>query len=146
MNRSILFISIVLSLFFISCFDDSKDSDSFKFVNNSDDDIMFVYGKVSHYTRKMIRPYRETSSEYNNLLRNGCIPAHSYKHFDYMKKMVYEAFESDTLFIAVFNLLDYDTLSTEEFDNKYPIKHEYQVTLQDLIDCDWTLVFPPDEQ
>lgn len=143
MNKSILPIFIILSLFFISCFDDSKDSDSFKIVNDSDDDIVFFYDKVSHYSHKVIRPIRETSSEYKNLLRNGCIPAHSYKHFDYMKKMVYRTFESDTLFIAVFNLLDYDTLSTEEFDNKYPIKHEYQVTLQDLIDCDWTLFFPP---
>lgn len=143
MNKSILPIFIILNLFFISCFDDSKDSDSFKIVNDSDDDIVFFYDKESLYSHKVIRPIRETSSEYKNLLRNGCIPAHSYKQFDYMKKMVYRTFESDTLFIAVFNLLDYDTLSTEEFDNKYPIKHEYQVTLQDLIDCDWTLFFPP---
>ena len=52
----------------------------------------------------------------------------------------------DTTYFRVFNVIDYDTMSLDEFKNKYPIKHVFKVTLQDMIDRDWTLIYPPDEQ
>lgn len=88
-------------------------------------------------------PDVNTRREYEGILRDGCISAHSFKNFDRWRTYMYESFKFDTLYIGVFNKLDFDTLSLEEFKSKYPIKYEFKVTLQDMIDRDWTLVYPP---
>ena len=147
MNKTLFYLFLFSFLSVSSCCE-NVNVDAFKIVNNTDDDILFFYDKVSHYKFKVIGgPLEEggTTWEYKHLLKNACISAHSYKYFDYMKPMFYRAFESDTLYIAIFNMLDYDTLSRDEFKSKYPIKYEYKVTLQDMIDCDWTLIYPPND-
>lgn len=146
MSKMVLSL-FLLVMFFVSSCGENENVDAFKIVNNTDDDILFFYDKDSHYKYKVIGGPLEggTTWEYKQLLRNACISAHSYKYFDYMKPMFYRAFESDTLYIAIFNMLDYDTLSRDEFKSKYPIKYEYMVTLQDMIDRDWTLFYPPND-
>ncbi|GHS89448.1 hypothetical protein FACS1894201_10820 [Bacteroidia bacterium] len=46
-------------------------------------------------------------------------------------------------YIGVFNRIDIDTMSCEEFEQKYPLKQEWKVTLADMEACDWTLVYAP---
>lgn len=147
MNKILLVLFFVLNLALVSCHDDNKGVDSIKIVNNSEDDIVIIYGRESHYKHMVIGGPKEgsTNREYLEFLRDGCIPAHSFKYLDHLKTIVCRSFESDTLFMAVFNMLDYDTLSREEFKSKYPIKYDYQITLQNMIDCDWTLFYPPYE-
>ena len=49
---------------------------------------------------------------------------------------------NDTLYVGVFNFIDIDTMTCEEFESDFPIKQEWAVTLEDMELCDWTLVFP----
>ena len=47
--------------------------------------------------------------------------------------------------LGVFNRIDIDTMSCEEFEQKFPLKKEWKVTLADMQACDWTLVYEPKE-
>lgn len=52
---------------------------------------------------------------------------------------------NDTLYIGVFCRKDIDTMSCEEFKQKFPLKKEWKVTLADMQACDWTLVYTPED-
>jgi hypothetical protein len=141
MKRMVLAF-VVLLLY--SC-ESNKD---FLIINNSDDDIIVVHNDESFVKNKPLFMHSDTwgsKGEYNTeFLVATRIPAHSSDNrFAPKVFLLYE--DIDTLFIAVFNLLDCDTLSFEDFKKKYPIKHEFKVTLQDMIDREWTLVYPPEE-
>ena len=47
--------------------------------------------------------------------------------------------------VGLFNLIDIDTMSCEEFVREYPIKKEWILTLEDMIACDWKLDYTPEE-
>lgn len=141
-----LFLSLLLFLSFISCRNEDTEVNSIKIVNNSDDDVVILLKRDSFYdnpTNEGGYPYLGTNREYKDFIRNGCINAHSYKHLNNYKTYISELFVTDTLFMGVFNRLDYDTLSREEFKVIYPIKHEYKITLQYMLDQDWTIIYPP---
>ena len=59
--------------------------------------------------------------------------------------MIDKYYQTDTLYIVIFNRKDYDSLSTEDFRKLYPIQYEFKITLQYMIDREWTLVYPPEE-
>lgn len=140
-----LFLLLLLVLNFISCRNEDTEVNSIKIVNNSNDDIVVFYGRESYYESLLIGGPREgnlTNREYRDFLRERCITAHSSKQLDDLRTYIKETFISDTLYMSVFNLMDYDTLSREEFKTIYPIKHEYKITLQYMQDQNWTIVYP----
>ena len=51
----------------------------------------------------------------------------------------------DTMYLGVFNRIDIDTMSCEEFEKTFPLKKEWKVTLADMEACDWTLVYTSEE-
>ena len=129
--------------FLLSCRDKTTD---FVIVNNSDYDIIPVHNGVSLYVDSIYdyHPEIQSKSEYKRLINVGCIQSHSSKSIDRWNDMMYDYFKDDTLYIGIFSRLDFDTLSLSDFKKKYPIKHEFKVTLQDMIDMEWTLVYPPE--
>ena len=145
MNKIILVIFTAM-MCVTSCVSDNKKHDAIKIINNSNDDIVVFYGRESYYESLLIGGPREgnlTNREYRDFLRERCITAHSSKQLDDLRTYIKETFISDTLYMSVFNLMDYDTLSREEFKTIYPIKHEYKITLQYMQDQDWTIIYPP---
>lgn len=148
MNKTFLYLFFFAFLSVLSCNEEIEGVDAIKIINNSDDDIVFFNNHESFYNDKLVGGEKGggTTREYKDFLRDRCIPSHSVKYFDHWRKYINERYKVDTLFLAIFNKLDHDTLSRDEFSSKYPIKYEYKVTLQDMIDCDWTLVYPPDDQ
>ena len=48
-------------------------------------------------------------------------------------------------FLGIFNCMDVDTMTCEEFKRKFPLKHEWKVTLKDMVANNWTLVYPPED-
>lgn len=138
--------TVLLMTGLMSCITESIHSDSIKIVNNSNEDIVVFYGRESYYESLLIGGPREgnlTNREYRDFLRERCITAHSSKQLDDLRTYIKETFISDTLYMSVFNLMDYDTLSREEFKIIYPIKHEYKITLQYMLNQDWTIIYPP---
>ena len=141
-----LLLPLLLLLSFVSCFDDNKIVDGVKIVNNSDDDIVIPYGRRSFYKHigGFVRD-RMTIREYRDLIRDLCIHAHSNRYLDFLKDIITDSHEVDTLYLGVFNKEDCDTLTVDDFNTKYPIKYEFKVTLQYMIDHDWALVYPPED-
>ena len=129
--------------FLLSCRDKTTD---FVIVNNSDYDIIPVHNGVSLYVDSIYdyHPEIQSKSEYKRITNVGCIQSHSSKSIDRWNDMMSDYFKDDTLYIGIFSRLDFDTLSLSDFKKKYPIKHEFKVTLQDMIDMEWTLVYPPE--
>ena len=148
MNKTLFYLFLFSSLSVSSCNEKIEGVDAVKIINNSDDDIMVFISDVSFYNHMLIGGPKEegfATKEYKDILREKCISSHSFKYFDHLRKYINESHKTDTLFWAIFNMLDYDTLSRDEFKSKYPIKYEYKVTLQDMINCDWTLIYPPND-
>ena len=48
----------------------------------------------------------------------------------------------DTTYISIFNKMDVDTMSCEEFIRKHPIKKLFAVTKAGMEEMNWTLVYP----
>ena len=140
MNKGVL--TFIVLLFLYSC----ESNNDFLILNNSDDEIIVVNDDKSFVKNKPLFMHSETwryKEQYDfEFLKYVRIHAHSSDDRFSYRALFYEGI--DTLCIAVFNLLDCDTLSFEEFKQKYPIKHEFKVTLQDMIDREWTLVYPPE--
>ena len=145
MNKTFIYL-IFLAFFSVSsCNEKIEGVDAIKIINDSDDDIVVFISSESFFNHMLIGGPKEgyTNREYKDLLRDICIPSHSVKYFDHWRKYMNENYKTDTLYWAIFNMLDYDTLSRDEFKSKYPIKYEYKVTLQNMIDTDWILIYPP---
>ena len=136
-------ILIVLPLFAnSSC--EHNDNQSFIIRNNSDKEIIIInsYHSVAQDTSCFIE--NMTKREYQDFIYYRMIPPHSNKNFE--RIMWSESLISHpnaTLHIGVFFRKDVDTMSCEEFKQKFPLKHEWKVTLADMVANDWTLVYPP---
>jgi len=48
--------------------------------------------------------------------------------------------------IGIFDWDDVDKMSCEEFERVYPIKKVWDLTLEELEACNWTLVYSPGEE
>ena len=48
----------------------------------------------------------------------------------------------DTMYIYLYNCIDIDNMSCEEFRQKNPIQKRWAVTKSDVEACNWTLVYP----
>ena len=81
--------------------------------------------------------------EYSDFIYHYMIKPNSYKNLERAGtgELVLK-YPNDTLSIGVFNRIDIDTMSCEEFEEKFPLKHEWRVTLADMKACDWILVYP----
>ena len=122
-----------------------KNNDQFYIVNNSDETIIPVHNGMSLLKNPIysFHPEKCSSREYSEFLWDRISP-HSSRDLSHFHQFLNNT-PDDTLYIGIFNLCDIDTMSLEEFKIKYPIKHEYKITLQDMIDNNWTLVYPPSE-
>jgi hypothetical protein len=114
--------------------------------NNSDKEIVIInsYRSVAQDTSCFIQ--NMTKREYQDFIYYRMIPPHSNKNFE--RIMWGESLISrpnDTLYIGVFYRTDIDAMSCEEFEQEFPLKKEWKVTLSDMQAADWTLVYTPEE-
>ncbi|WP_295095835.1 hypothetical protein [Ruminococcus sp.] len=136
---------ILLALLLISCIDKHEEYDGLKIINNSDFNILFWHARehLYNYSDYFYHPSRHSRSYNLEVLRDRLVPSHSYRQIDVLKTSLTKN-PQDTFFIGIFHQLDFDTLSPEDFRTIFPIKYEYIVNMQDMIDRDWTLVYPPE--
>ncbi len=110
--------------------------------NNSEINIIIVWSLSGPLPKESncIKP--STESEYEELIHTNMVESHASKDFERVRLGEWMmAHPDDTLYVGGFNLIDIDTMSCEEFEQEYPIKHEWKVTLADMVSCDWTLVY-----
>ena len=140
MYKCLYFLLIITALCLSSCTPHQR----FVVVNNSDEEIMMLQNWFSFLkdTIFIVHPEETPTYLYKEYLRDTRIKPHSSRNIENWGDWMYDDSE-DTTYIAVFNIIDLDTMSLEEFKSKFPIKHEFKVTLQDMIDRDWTLIYPP---
>ena len=139
---------ILLALLLISCIDKHEDCDGLTIVNNSEYNILFFYRDGEHlynYRDHFYHPSGFSRREKMEIQEDRLVPAQSSRIFDCLKTSLTRS-PQVTFYIGIFHQLDFDTLSQEDFRTLFPIKYEYIVDMQDMIDRDWTLVYPPESE
>lgn len=139
--KNILMLFITVLFCNGSC--ESKEGQSFVIQNNSEKEIIIVWSFYLPIPNDSMCIKPKTNIEYEELIHSSMVEPHSSRDFE--RNRVGEEMIShpdDTLYIGVFNLIDIDTMSCEEFELEFPIKHEWKVTLADMEACNWTLVYP----
>jgi len=141
------FVLLMIFTLFLFCNGSCEHKEGQRFIiqNNSEQKIIIQFSQYIPVSQVPDCMKPTTSSEYQNFIRDRMINPYSSKNFERNGGGIGELILSrpnDTLYIGVFNLIDIDTMSCEEFKQKFPIKHEWKVTLADMEACDWTLIYP----
>lgn len=137
---------LVFILFCSGSCEHSKEGQRFIVQNNSDNEIVVVWGFYSPVSKERESCFKPTSKFEHRDLMDISIKPHSSKNFERNGGGIGEYVVNhpkDTLYIGILHRIDIDTMSCEEFKQKFPLKKEWKVTLADMQACDWTLVYTP---
>ncbi len=140
MKKYCLFLFLLL-LINSSC-KHKEELHSFVIKNGSDKEIVVqfsLYGPISQDTCCMKPP---TTYEYSELKRSRAVLPNSEKCFEEIAELMTQH-PAETLYIGVFYLEDIDTMSCEEFEQLFPIRKEWETTLSQLEENQWTLHYEP---
>ena len=122
-----------------------KEGHRFTIQNNSDLEIISIFDMYYSISQRPVCVKPDTRIEYGDFIYHSAIKPYSSKNFERTRAAEdLMSHTTDTIYIGVFNRIDIDTMSCEEFKEKYPLKKEWKVTLADMQACDWTLVYEPD--
>lgn len=108
--------------------------------NNSDNEVLIVGSLYSSVSKDSLCFKPTTKVEYENFIHYAAIKPHSIKKMKIDKEQMqkYNLVWS----LGVFNRIDMDAMSCEEFEQAFPLKKEWKVTLADIEMDGWTLVYP----
>jgi len=140
------FVLLIL-IFFLFCNVSCEPREGQRFIiqNNSEQEIIIQFSQYTPVSQTPDCMKPATKFEYQNFIYEKMIKPYSSKNFERNGGGIGELvlkYPNDTLSIGVFNRMDIDTMSCEEFEEKFPLKHEWRVTLADMKACDWILVYP----
>jgi len=122
-----------------------KEGHRFIIQNNSDLEIIPIFDMYYSISQRPVCIKPSTRIEYGDFIYYNAIKPYSSKNFERTRAAEdLMSHTTDTIYIGVFNRIDIDTMSCEEFKEKYPLKKEWKVTLADMQACDWTLVYELD--
>jgi len=143
------FILLLIFAFVLFCGGSCEKKEGQYFItiqNNSDKEIIFTLDLYSSISQDTMCFGTMITKEYKNLIRNFMIKPNSSKkkEIDLIVEDI-QKYPDFKLSIGIFNRIDVDTMSCEEFKQNYPLKKEWSLTLADMEACDWTLVYTPDE-
>jgi hypothetical protein len=120
-----------------------KEGQHFIIQNNSEQEIIIINADFP-IPRESICLKSGAKFEYEDLIRDRMIKPNSSKNFERVRWGEFMLSRpNDTLYIGVFYRTDIDKMSCEEFEQAFPLKKEWKVTLSDMEACDWTLVYAP---
>jgi len=140
--------SILLLFAFIlfcngSCED--KEKQSLIIQNNSDKEIIVNCVSSSYFNNPICLSVKGLSGrEYENYIYYKSIKPHSSKNMVNIAASILNK-PNDTTYIWVFNRIDLDTMSCDEYNKFFPLKKEWKVTMADMEACNWTLEYTPKE-
>jgi hypothetical protein len=115
--------------------------------NNSDKEIIFI-GSLLHtsITQDTMCFKPMTKMEYEDFIYNNMIKPYSSRKIEIdmiVKEM--QTYPDIVWHVGIFNRIDIDTMSCEEFKQKYPLKKEWNITSADMQATDSTLVYTSEE-
>ena len=141
---------LVLLIFVLFCSGSCKKEEDKYFItikNNSDKEIIrigMVYTPISDYSSiaQDTTCLKLSGKEYDNfILHNMIKPFSSKKDGMDIRVENMQSYPNQVFSIGIFYLEDIETMSCEEFVQKYPLKKEWQVTLEDIMNApDFNLV------
>ena len=114
--------------------------------NNSDKEIIIIWARFSIAETPMCIKPQANSPAYRQFIRDSMIRPHSNKNFErngFAERMMRNP--NEVLYVGIFYRVDVDTMSCDEFYEKFPIRKEWRVTLADMEANDWTLIYTPKE-
>jgi hypothetical protein len=135
---------IFVSALFVNGSCEHKEEQCFIIQNNSDREIIIDFSRFASISQDTVCIKPITKFEYDDFIRDRMIKPHSNKNFENVGNSILKK-PQDTQYIGVFYRVDMDTMSCEEFKQKYPLKKEWTVTLTDMEVCNWTLIYMPEE-
>ena len=122
-----------------------KEGHRFIIQNNSDLEIIPIFDRYYSISQRPVCVKPDTRIEYGDFIYHNAIKPYSSQNFERTGAAEdLMSHTTDTIYIGVFNRIDIDTMSCEEFKEKNPLKKEWKVNLADMQACDWTLVYEPD--
>jgi len=133
------FIYSIVAFLIIVCGSCEESNQQSLIILNNSDKTVFLSLSGFQGEPECIKPANK--HDYNNMLRNNAIGAHS--KID-LKDRLSDSFLSGhkTLFILVFDRMDVDTMSCEQFEQIYPIKKQWQLTKSEAELSNWVLTYP----
>jgi len=140
MRKYKFILTLLVFILFCSGSCEEKTEPSFIIKNNSEQEIM-VFSSYSSWSNECLKG-NISKKEYENMIYYRAIAPFSNKNLSNLRRSI-ETSLTDTTFIGVFNRIDIDTMSCEEFKHKFPLKKEWKVTLADMKANDWTLEYTP---
>ena len=134
---------IFISLLFCNAGCKYEEGQRFIIQNNSEQKIIIQISQYIPVSQVSDCMKPTTKFEYEKFIYEKVINPYSMKNLERngIGELVLKS-PNDTLYIGVFNFVDMDTMSCEEFKQKFPLKYEWKVTLSDMEVCDWILMYP----
>ena len=141
--KSIILVFIIPFFCFANCKNEEEQGQSLIIRNNSDKEIIIInsFRSVVQDTSCFIQ--NMTKMEYQDFIYYRMISPHTNKNFNrnrWGESLI--SHPNDTLYIGVFYRTDIDEMSCKEFEQAFPLKKEWKVTLADMKLDNWTLVYP----
>ncbi len=137
---------IFISTLFCNGSCEHQDNQRFIVRNNSGKEIVVQFSTSIPVSQGPTCMKPTTSFEKEEMIRQKVVFPNSEKNFErrgFGESMI--SHPNDTLYIGVFYRADIDAMSCEEFEQQFPLKKEWKVTLADMQAADWTLIYTPDE-
>ena len=138
---------ILLLVLFVNSGCEYKEGHRFIIQNNSDLEIIPIFDRYYSISQRPVCVKPDTRIEYGDFIYSNMIKPYSSKKIGIDGLVEHMQTYPDIIkwwSLGIFNRIDMDTMSCEEFKEKYPLKKEWKVTLADMQACDWTLVYEPD--
>ena len=127
---------------------EEKEKQSLIIQNNSEMEIIVqqLRFKNSDYPGCLsLKNLRSISKrEYENIIYYKSIKPQSSKNMENIAATILDN-PIDTIYIWIFNRIDLDTMSCDEYEKNFPLKKEWKVTVADMEACDWYLVYTPED-
>ena len=138
---------LLLFVFILFCNGSCEDKEKQSLIiqNNSDKEIIVEALSSSYFNNSVCLSVKGLSGrEYNNYIYYKSIKPQSSKNMENIAAFILYN-QMDTTYIWVFNRMDLDTMSCDEYEKIFPLKKEWKVTVADMEACDWNLVYTPEE-
>ena len=136
---------LLLSVLFFFCSGSCEEKQGQYFItiqNNSDKEIIFqgsLYSSIAQDSLCFIPDGKYEDFIYDRLIK----PYSSRKiKIDGVVNSLQTHSHLNKWSVGIFNRIDFDTMSCDEFEQKFPLKKEWSLTLADMEALDWTLVYP----
>ena len=150
---SILYLLIPVLLFCNGCHAPKEDQYHITLINNSDEEIIWTWGTPGPRPKESIGTLKPSIRlEYTDLIHELIKPyTTEVRGIDWLVERLMISPNSTTLEIYCFDgykemsWRDVRDMSYGEFDQKFPLKKTWGLSLEDLEARNWTFVYSPEE-